>query len=114
MDKKFQFPDDENGDVLRRMQTNGDDLSSPRTVDFEHQFAKKSDALLFLTKVCGGDTKVSISRAGQADIWDVQVSIFMVPTHSAITEAEIRLGNIARKFSGSSDGWGCFNVKRDA
>jgi hypothetical protein len=114
MDEKLQFPNDENGDVLRRMQTNGDDLSSPRTVDFEHQFAKKSDALLFLTEVCGGDTKVRISRASQANIWDVQVSIFMVPTHSAITEAEIRLGNTARKFSGSSDGWGCFNVKRDA
>lgn len=27
MDDKFQFPNDENGDVLRRMQTNGDDLS---------------------------------------------------------------------------------------
>jgi Regulator of ribonuclease activity B len=112
MGAKFEFPDDENGDILRRMRTDGDDLSRPRTVDFEHQFSKKSDALLFVTEICGGETKVSISRAGQSDIWDVQVSMYMVPTHAAITEAETRLGNIARGFSGNPDGWGCFNVKR--
>lgn len=114
MEDKFEFPDDENGDVLRRMRTGGDDLSRPRTVDFEHQFSKKSDALLFVAEICGEDTKASISRAGQSDIWDVQVSIYMVPTHAAITEAETRLGNIARRLGGSPDGWGCFNVKRES
>ena len=28
------FPDDENGDVLRRMHEHGDDLSQPRMMDF--------------------------------------------------------------------------------
>jgi len=69
---------------------------------------------LFLTEICGGETKVSISRSGQSDIWDVQVSMYMVPTHAAITEAESRLGNIALGFGGSPDGWGCFNVKRES
>jgi len=114
MDDKFEFPDDENGDVLRRMRTDGDDLSRPRTVDFEHQFSKESDALLFLTEICGGEAKVSISRAGQGDIWDVQVSIYMVPTHAAVTEAETRFGNSARRFGGIPDGWGCFSVERES
>jgi hypothetical protein len=48
MDDKLEFPDDENGAVLRRMQTDGDDLSRPRAIDFEHQFSNKPDALLFL------------------------------------------------------------------
>lgn len=114
MGDKFEFPNDENGDVLRRMRAAGDDLSRPRTVDFEHQFSNKSDALRFLAEICGGDTKVSISRAGQSDIWDVQVSIYMVLTHAAITEVETRLGTIARRLGGTPDGWGCFNVKRES
>ena len=30
----MEFPDDENGDVLRRMAANGDDLTRPRNIDF--------------------------------------------------------------------------------
>lgn len=75
-----------------------------RTVDFEHQFSKKSDALRFPAEICGGDTKVSISRAGQSDIWDVQVSLYKVLTHAAITEVETRLGTIARRLGGTPDG----------
>jgi Regulator of ribonuclease activity B len=114
MDETLEFPDNENGDVLRRMWTDGDDLSRPRTVDFEHQFSKKSGALLFLAEICGGESKVSISRAGQTDIWDVQISMYMVPTYAAITEAEARLGSIARRFGGSPDEWGCFKVARES
>jgi Regulator of ribonuclease activity B len=42
------FPDDENGDVLRRMAQNGDDLAQPRNVEFQHVFEQKPDALEFL------------------------------------------------------------------
>ena len=34
------FPADDNGDVLRRMLTTGDDLTKPRDIDFDHVFAK--------------------------------------------------------------------------
>jgi hypothetical protein len=77
MEDKFEFP----GDERHRMRTDGDDLSQPRTIDFEHQFSKKRHAPLFLAEVCGGETKVSIRRAGQSDFWDVQVSIYMVPAY---------------------------------
>jgi len=29
-----EFPNDENGDVLRRLQNDGDDLTQPRNIDF--------------------------------------------------------------------------------
>lgn len=34
------FPNDANGDVLRRMEAQGDDLSRPRNVDFTVIFAE--------------------------------------------------------------------------
>jgi hypothetical protein len=34
MATNLEFPKDENGDVLRRMQADGDDLSKARDIDF--------------------------------------------------------------------------------
>ena len=42
-----QFPDDENGDVLREMYARGDDLSQPRMVDFCFAFPGRRQALAF-------------------------------------------------------------------
>jgi hypothetical protein len=43
----MEFPDDENGDVLRRMAANGDDLSLPRNIDFTVVFPIESTAQQF-------------------------------------------------------------------
>jgi len=46
-----QFPNDENGDVLRRMAAQGIDLVSPRIVDFDHCFPGEAAARGFLAAV---------------------------------------------------------------
>lgn len=96
----LEFPDDENGDVLRRMLANGDDLSRARTINFEHVFSSKSDALSFLTETCGEDITVSMSQIAQDGRWNVQVSTHMLPTHSGITDVETRFDSVARTFGG--------------
>ncbi|MGC2615598.1 MAG: ribonuclease E inhibitor RraB [Terracidiphilus sp.] len=45
----MEFPDDENGDVLRRMAANGNDLSLPRNIDFTVVFPNESTAQRFTT-----------------------------------------------------------------
>ena len=41
----MSFPDDENGDVLRLMLKNGDDLSAPREIDFSVIFPTEDAAI---------------------------------------------------------------------
>jgi hypothetical protein len=41
------LPDDENGDVLRRMVAKGDDLTRPRNIDFSVLFADEGSAEKF-------------------------------------------------------------------
>lgn len=76
MSTETDFPDDENGEgeVLRRMASEGTDLRSPRSIDFEHRSAAT-----------------------------------MIPTHTAITQTELRLGALAQSFGGFPDGWGCMS-----
>jgi Regulator of ribonuclease activity B len=106
------FPDDENGDVLRNMQRDGDDLSQARNIDFQHIFPSRESALAFAAAAVNDTDIVSISWYEHARCWNVQVTRHMVPDHGAITALEIALQSIAREHGGDSDGWGCFDVRK--
>jgi hypothetical protein len=106
-----EFPKDLNGDVLRRMQSVGDDLSKPREIDFEHIFEKKEDAELFAESVRNaGYQKVIVRFSTELSKWDVQVKIFMIPMYDEITKTELTLHELAQKNHGRADGWGCFKI----
>jgi hypothetical protein len=104
------FPDDGNGDVLRAMVQDGDDLSVSRNVDFEHVFPSLEGALAFIGAVANRSDTVQLSWFDEEGCWNVQVTRHMVPTHQGVTELELSLGRIARNHGGSADGWGCVQV----
>jgi hypothetical protein len=108
-----QFPDDENGRVLRRMHEEGDDLAEPRIVDFCFLFAERSQALSFAEKVPERICQVCIYLHEVRDMWQVAVKHFMVPTHKQITEIELELCKRAQPVGGESDGWSCMPVQRE-
>jgi hypothetical protein len=99
---KQVFPDDENGNVLRRMAKHGIDLLSPRVVDFEHCFPDETSARKFHAAVAG---TVLVAEVIEPELeegrgWEVQCKVRIVPTHAAITETELRLGDAARRVGG--------------
>jgi hypothetical protein len=104
------FPDDENGDVLRRMASHGDNLDVPRNVDFEHIFPSVEAALAFTAQVVNRTDTVSFNWYDERSSWNVRVTRHMSPTHQGITELELSLDQVARKHGGKADGWGCMQV----
>ena len=109
-----EFPNDENGDVLRRMQENGDDLSQPRTVEFTVVFASESSAEEFADhfRRLGHIVSVRQSNCVPDLPWDVVVENDMLPSHEGITQFEKELERSASGLGGRNDGWGCF-VQKD-
>ena len=109
----FDLPNDENGDVLRRLQKNGDNLAKPRDVDFTVVFATEESAQEFAEHFLRGGYKISVSNSNCVpDLpWDVVVTKYMVPSHSGITQSEEALQEIAEGLGGRTDGWGCFSQK---
>lgn len=105
------FPHDENGDVLRRMEANGDNLRRPRDVDFTVVFADATSAENFAAGIRELGYKVSVKEiATDRDLpWDALIVKHMVPTHDAIGEFEDFLQAAADEFGGRNDGWGCFS-----
>jgi hypothetical protein len=106
------FPNDENGDVLRRMQASGDNLEKPRDIDFNFVFEKEADANGFCAAVRKlGFERVRCKFFEQKKMWDVRVIVFLMPTHVEITQTELKLDTLSREFCGRADGWGCLAEK---
>jgi hypothetical protein len=106
------FPDDDNGDVLRRMFASGDNLSEPRIIDFCFAFAERRQALAFAEIVDEHDLEVCISFYDERGGWQAIVKRYMVPTHEDITALETLLVQRAESVGGEADGWGCMQVDR--
>jgi regulator of RNase E activity RraB len=107
------IPDDENGEVLKRMIEDGDDLTLERPVEFFHVFADEEQANAFAS--AAGEmplVAVEAPEVDEEDVWQVCVIRVMAPQHAAITKLESELGALAETCSGYADGWGCSPAER--
>ncbi len=104
------FPDDENGEVLWRLASAGDDLSIPREIDFTLDFSEEQAALdcgMFLFR---NELKVQLEAPEEGEdesSWTVLVVANMLPRHAEITHFEQYLQQVAEHFGGHGTGWGC-------
>jgi hypothetical protein len=107
------FPSDLNGDVLRRMVENGDNLSVPRDIDFIVVTPDAEAAARFAEVVGKWGLALTVEHADVVTTlpWEVRVVSHMLPTHEGITQLEQRLGHEAALVGGRNDGWGCFEQK---
>ncbi len=108
----MNYPNDENGQVLRSLAAQGVDLSLPRNVDFAHLLPDEVSAHAFAAAAERQGYQVEVyepdeeSREEGVTEWDVLCTRRMVPTHADITRIETELAALARGFDGRADGWG--------
>ena len=108
----MNLPNDENGDILRKMIGRGDDLSKSRKIDFYFAFPEEHQARNFAQQVrLTSGLACEAARYEERDMWEATVTGDMVPSHREITEFENSLDQIAQSYGGEADGWGCFIVK---
>ena len=114
MSDKPQFPDDANGEVIRLLWENGDDLSTPREFDFGVVFEDEKAALDFAVALLRQEIKVSFSPAEEGEkLCEVCCHPIMIPDHTTISNFQSSLADIAEDYGGNLDGWECFVVKRE-
>ena len=105
----MKFHNDANGDALRRMEAQGDDLTRPRSIEFTVVFPNQNSANQFASHIgaLGHEVSLEISETVEGFPWDVIVVKQMVPSHNEIEEFETVLQTAAGAFGGRNDGWVC-------
>jgi regulator of RNase E activity RraB len=110
------IPDDENGEVLKRMVEDGDDLTLARPVEFFHVFADEEQANAFASAAAQLPSVAveapEVDEEDEVEVWQVCVIRVMAPSHAAITALESELGALAETHGGFADGWGCSPAER--
>ena len=100
---------EENEDALQRLRSGGDDLTSPRGIDFTVVFPDRVSATKFADHLFA-DYRVFIEESNSVEAlpWDVRITRRMIPKNEEITAFEALLESIAEPLGGRNDGWGCF------
>lgn len=104
-------PNDANGDALRRLEAEGDDLTRARDIEFTVVFADEFTAQRFAEyfRKAGRKATVRFAHVKKEHPWDVIVINHMMPSHSGIGDFEQELQAVAETLGGYNDGWGCFS-----
>jgi hypothetical protein len=102
---------EENKAILCRMAEDGDDLSEPREIDFNHRFESQGDATAFADALVEkGYLRADCDSWDGHRQWQTTTHVFMVPDLAEISRTEVALDEIAHDFGGKNDGWGCMEV----
>ena len=101
----MDFPNDADGDSLRRVAESGSDLSQPMSIDFTVKAPDERAARIIADLVSARGFDPSISDGDGKSSWSVFCSKFMLATHEGVVAAQAELNELSRPHGGACDGW---------
>jgi hypothetical protein len=103
------FPNDADGDALRRFIENGSDLSKPMLIDFQVAVPDEiaAGALAEAARKLGYHAKTYASPECSLP-WTCECSTRMIGTYDGVIAVQQELARLAVPFGGHPDGWGSF------
>lgn len=107
----MDFPDDENGDVFRRMEAGGVDFTLEHIVNFHAVFATNADAdriaLMYVADWKAGESFTNVETVPHDEGgMELTLSKRMLLDHAAVTSFEAKFGERVALVDGYLDGWG--------
>jgi len=107
----MNFPDDENGDVLRNLFSDGFDFTREYVVDFHAVYATAEYAdkvaRLYVEDLRNGEALVNIeTKPHEEGGMCLDLAVKMIVSYDSITEFEERLASRTPSTDGFLDGWG--------
>lgn len=103
-----QLPHDSDGDALRRLISNGSDISKPMEIDFAVLVPDRDSGLAFGAIVELLGFRIDVKRGAATNRWTCYCSRTMVPSYDAMISTQETLEEFGRPFGAKPDGWGSF------
>jgi regulator of RNase E activity RraB len=100
------FPNDADGDALRRVAKDGSDMSKSMFIDFQMAIPNEEAAtkLALAAKKLGYHAKTYASGKS----WTCECSTWMLATYEGVAAVQAELAAQGAPFGGFPDGWGTF------
>jgi regulator of RNase E activity RraB len=110
----LDYPNDADRDALRRVASDGSDMSKPMEIDFAISAPSEDavKAIAHLAQARGYQTEVCRDSDEEdervATTWSCYCTRTMIPTHGEVVRIQAELDAIGRPLGGHADGWGTF------
>jgi hypothetical protein len=103
---KSQYPDDADGEALRRVASMGCDMTEPMEIDFFVAVPDQEAGQRVAELATGHGYRTKLVYDEEDDAWDCYCTKLMVPTYEAVCGAQLELDALSRPVNGYMDGWG--------
>lgn len=102
------YPNDTDGDALRRVAASGSDMTRPMEIDFHIAAPDRAaaEAIAQIAAKVGYRTKVY--RHDDDNPWTCQCSKNILATYDGVVAAQDDLDDLSKPHGGHCDGWGTF------
>lgn len=104
----MDYPDDADGDALRRLVDDGSDLSQPMGIDFAVAVPDEKAGHALASLAASRGYRAELSQDEETGEWTCSCTRFMVASYETLVAAQAELDAMARPLGGYADGWGSF------
>jgi regulator of RNase E activity RraB len=102
------FPDDADGDALRRIAESGEDMTKPMIIDFAVAIPDESTGKAIALKAIEIGYKTNVGQDLESGEWTCYCSKAMFATYGDVINCQLELDKLAVAYGGFADGWGTF------
>lgn len=100
------YPNDADGDELRKVADSGADMSRPMVIDFSFDVPDERTARRVAEVAATHGFDPSISEDDGS--WSVHCSKSMLATYEGVVAVRVELNELLRSYGATYDGWGTF------
>jgi hypothetical protein len=104
----MDYPDDADGDALRRLAEDGSDLSQPMDVDFAVAVPDEKAGHALARLAASRGYRPELSQDEETGEWTCSCTRSMAASYEALIAAQAELDVLAGPLGGYADGWGSF------
>ncbi len=108
----INFPNDSDGDALRRLVDIGSDMTKPMYISFQVAVPDEAVAKALADVAWKRGYRVNMyASLGCTLPWTCECSTRMLATYENVLAIQAELAELASQFGGHPDGWGSFGNK---
>jgi hypothetical protein len=101
----MDYPEDADGDALRRIASGGSDMSKPMEIDFAVTAPDEISARAIAKAAASRGYRTDVER-DDTGTWACYCTRKMIATYNAVIDGQEELDALSRALGGYADGWG--------